>query len=105
MLVVPDVNTMPQILIGTNSLDVLYSNYVERHDCHPQSFLYGYRVVLKVLEVRQKQASTGAFGLIRTQSYTPGVVPAGSTVVVEGQVHMRGAHKVKWAVVEAASVS
>ncbi|TWW73476.1 hypothetical protein D4764_15G0008700 [Takifugu flavidus] len=59
----------------------------------PDSFLYGYRVVLKVLEVRQTQASTGAFGLIKAQSYTPEVVPAGSTVVVEGQVHMRGAHK------------
>ncbi|KAI3351102.1 hypothetical protein L3Q82_005672 [Scortum barcoo] len=89
VLVVPDVNSVPQILIGTNSLDVLYSNYVERHDSHPQSFNSGYRVVLKILEARQKQASTG--------SYTP--------VVVEGQIHMSGAHKEKWAVVEAASMS
>lgn len=54
VLVVPDVNIVPQILIGTNSLDVLYSSCVERNDCRPQSFLPGYRVVLKILEVRKK---------------------------------------------------
>ena len=104
-LVVPDVSSVPQILIGTNSLDVLYSSYVERHDCRPQSFLPGYRVVLKILEVRKKQSSTGALGLIKARSNTPEVVPAGSTAVVEGQVHMSSAHQDKWAVVEAASVS
>lgn len=104
-LVVPDVSSVPQVLIGTNSLDVLYSNYVERHDCCPQSFLPGYRVVLKILEVRQKQAGPGALGLIKAKSHTPEVVPAGSTVVVEGWVHMSAAHKEKWAVVEAASAS
>lgn len=87
-LVVPDVSSVPQVLIGTNSLDVLYSNYVERHYCCPQSFLPGYRVVLKILEVRQKQAGPGALGLIKAKSHTPEVVPAGSTVVVEGWVHM-----------------
>lgn len=104
-LVVPDVSSVPQVLIGTNSLDVLYSNYVERHDCCPQSFLPGYRVVLKILEVRQKQAGPGALGLIKAKSHTPEVVPAGSTVVVKGWVHMSAAHKEKWAVVEAASAS
>ncbi|KAE8287194.1 Retrovirus-related Pol polyprotein from transposon opus Protease [Larimichthys crocea] len=103
VLVVPDVSSVPQILVGTNSLDVLNSNYVERHDCRPQSFLPGYSVVLNILEVRQRQASTGVLGLIKAHSKTPEVVPAGSTVVVEGQVHMSGAHQEKWAVVEAAS--
>lgn len=35
VLVVPDVNHMPQILIGTNSLNVLYSDYVDRNGCRP----------------------------------------------------------------------
>lgn len=105
VLVVPDVGSVPQILIGTNSLDVLYSSYVEEHDRRPQSSLPGYRVVLKILEVRKQQASTGALGLIKAQNNTRQVVPAGSTVAVEGQVHMSGAHKDKWVVVEAASVS
>ena len=105
VLVVPNVNSVPQVLIGTNTLDVLYSSYVEKHDCRPQSSLPGYKVVLKILEVRKKQASTGALGLIRARSNTPEVVPAGGTVVVEGQVHMNGAHQDKWAVVEAAAVS
>ena len=105
VLVVPNVNSVPQVLIGTNTLDVLYSSYVEKHDCRPQSSLPGYKVVLKILEVRKKQASTGALGLIRARSNTPEVVPAGGTVVVEGQVHMNGAHQDKWAVIEAAAVS
>lgn len=105
VLIVPDVNSVPQILIGTNSLDVLYSNYIERHDCCPQSSLPGYSVVLKILEVRQRQASTGNLGLIKARSNAPEVVPAGSTVVVEGQVHLSGAHQEKWAAVEPASVS
>lgn len=102
-LVVPDLDSVPQILIGTNF--VLYSDYIKRHDCHPQSFLPGYIVVLKILEVRQRQASAGALGLIKVQNHTPEVVPAGSTVVVEGQVHVNSNHQEKWAVIEAASVS
>lgn len=46
-LVVSDVSSVPQILIGTNSSDVLYCNYVERHDCRHQSVLSGYRVVVE----------------------------------------------------------
>lgn len=76
VLVVPDVSSVPQILIGTNSLDVLYSSYVEEHDRRPQSSLSGYKVVLKILEVRKQQASTGALGLIKAQNNTRQVVPA-----------------------------
>lgn len=41
-LVVPDVGDMSQILIGTNELDVLYSNYVEKNGCPSESSLRGY---------------------------------------------------------------
>lgn len=74
VLVVPDVNNVPQILISTNSLDVLYSSYVDRNGCRPQSSLPGYRVVLKILEVRQRQASTEAFGWVKVQGNAPEVV-------------------------------
>lgn len=102
VLVVPDVNNAPQILIGTNSLDVLYSNYVDRNGCRPQSSLPG--VVLKILEV-QRQAGTEALGRVKVQGNDPDVVPAGSTVIIDGLVHVSGAHGEKWVAVEAPTAS
>lgn len=104
-LVVPDVNNTPQILIGTNTLDILYSSYVERNECQPQSSLPGYRVVLKILEVRQRQAGTGALGWVKIQGNVPEVVPAGSTVVLDGLVHVSHAHGEKWVAMEAPTES
>ncbi|KAG5276960.1 hypothetical protein AALO_G00111880 [Alosa alosa] len=102
VLVVPDVGSAPQILIGTNSLDVLYSHYVEKHDCCPQSFLPGYKVILKILEARQRQISAGALGWVRVPNNVPEVVSAGSTIVLDGQAHVSGAHGKTLVVVEAA---
>ena len=104
-LVVPDVNEMPQILIGTNTLDVLYSSYIESNECHPQSSLPGYGVVLKILEVRRRRAGTDALGWVKVPSNSPEVVPAGSTVVLDGLIYASGAHGEKWVTVEAPSES
>lgn len=104
-LVVPDMNSVPQVLIGTNSLDVLYSNFVEDHDCRPQSFLPGYKVILKVLEARQRQTSTGVLGCVRMQTEVSAVVPAGQTIVMGGKIHMNSAHADRFVVVEASSKS
>lgn len=105
VLVVPDVSSAPQILIGTNSLDALYSQYVEKHESRPQSFLSGYKVILKILETRQRQMSAGALGWVRMPNTAPEVVPAGSTVVLEGQAHVSGAHEERLVSVEPASGS
>lgn len=53
-----------QILIGTNSLDLLYSSY---HLSNP-SFLpaqHGYRAVLKILELRHKYNQHGSLGFLK----------------------------------------
>lgn len=83
-LVVPDVKDMSQILIGTNSLDVLYSSYLAKNESRPHSTLPGYRVVLQILEVRRWQAGTGASGWVKMKGNAPEVVPEGGTVVLYG---------------------
>ncbi len=63
-------NTRQQVLIGTNTLDFLYSDY-----CHyTPRFLpaqHGYRAVLKIMELRYKYSQDGNLGLIKLQGQTP----------------------------------
>lgn len=63
-LVVPDVRTesYSPLLIGTNTLDVLYEMYSETASETQQPTAYGYRAVLKVLELRQKQGKVETLG-------------------------------------------
>lgn len=91
-LVVPDLMNTPQVLIGTNSLDALYSNYVQQSASFPQSNFHGYRAVQKVLEARYKQASADVVGCIKFKGHVPEVVPAGCTVVLDGHVLVNCPH-------------
>lgn len=78
-LVVPDFETItePLVLIGTNTLDVLYDIYSKAGMTH-QPIPHGYRAVLKILEVRHKQAnSTEPYGVLRLQGRSSQVIPAG----------------------------
>ncbi|KAL1269812.1 hypothetical protein QQF64_032101 [Cirrhinus molitorella] len=47
---------------------------------------YGYRVVLKTLEIRRRQNTTGILGHVRLKSKAPKVLAAGQTVVLGGSV-------------------
>lgn len=104
-LVVPDMTNTPQILIGTNSLDTLYSSYTQENAGSPQASFYGYRAVLKTLKIRQEQACNGNLGRVKVKGNTPEVVPAGSTVVLEGLIHVTGSHTEKWVIIEPPSES
>ena len=107
-LVVLDMTNMPQILIGTNSLDVLYSSYTEKNIGRPQSALNGYKAVLNILEVRQKQASTDAIGWVKVMKVmgnTPEIIPACCTVVLDGLIHVNRAHTEQWVNVKPPSQS
>ena len=56
-LVVPDVKTsLSLLLIGTNTLDLLYEKYLENKLPINYPLPYRYRAVLKILELRHKQA-------------------------------------------------
>lgn len=87
-LVVPDVksHTQPLVLIGTNTLDILYEQQLLAESPQHQPSLFGYRVVLKTLETRRKQNTSGVLGHVRLRGNVPEVMPAGQTVVVKGSV-------------------
>lgn len=106
-LVVPDIQTSSQslLLIGTNTLDVLYEMYSEDKPDNHQPVPYGYRTVLKVLELRQKQCTDGNIGLVRMHGSSPEIVPAGKTVVLEGAVSVKTFHTERSVIMEYPSSS
>lgn len=53
-LVVPD-TSQSLMLIGTNTHDVLFDRYAETDLTNRQPLAYGYKVVFKMNELRQKQ--------------------------------------------------
>lgn len=91
-LVVPDLMNTPQVLIGINSLDALYRDYVQKPAAYPKSSSYGYRAVLKVLEARHKQTCADMVGWVKFKGSTSEVEPTGSTVVLDGHVLVNHPH-------------
>ncbi|KAL7831449.1 hypothetical protein SRHO_G00309520 [Serrasalmus rhombeus] len=85
-LVVPGTTSesQPHVLIGTNTLDVLYETASETAAATPESPLYGYRAVLKILELRQCHHQGSAFGFVKLHDKTPQLISAGQFVVVNG---------------------
>lgn len=105
-LVVPDTraNVQSMLLIGTNTLDLLYDEY-STADTDPRALPYGYRVVLKVMQRRNKQKENSSIGLVRLSGKNPEVVPAGQSCVLEGLVHANCQVTEKWVVMEPPSSS
>lgn len=80
-LVVPNLNTItePLVLIGTNTLDVLYNICSESGVKH-QRIPHGYRAILKVLEVRHNQTThPEPQGVVKSLGKSAEIVPAGKT--------------------------
>lgn len=105
-LVVPDTQTSTQstLLIGTNTLDLVYEGYAVTNRDH-QSIPYGCQVVLKVMQQRNKQKENSSIGLVRLSGKDPEVVPAGQSRVLEGSVHVNSQTSDKWIVIESPSSS
>lgn len=105
-LVVPEVkaNTPSLVLIGTNTMDVMYDIYSGSAPSSHQPAPYGYQAVIKVLELRRRQADDG-HGMVRLQGKSPQVIPAGKTVVLEGIAAAHGFQKEKAVIVEQSSSS
>lgn len=84
-LVVPDVqaNSQPLVLVGTNTMDVLYDIYSNGKSANYQPAHYGYQAVIKVLELRRRQAA-GGHGIVKLPNSNTEVIPAGETIVIEG---------------------
>ena len=104
-LVVPRLRAEEQVLIGTNTLDVLYTDYAQKTPAPPQPTSFGYRAVLKLLQLRQQHAEDGNLGFVRLQGKVPEVVEAGCQVVLNGCISVHGCHTDKWAILEPPSTS
>ncbi|KAI3376241.1 hypothetical protein L3Q82_016745 [Scortum barcoo] len=104
-LVVPDVKTTMEslVLIGTNTLDVLYDIYSRAGEAY-QPVPHGYRAVLKILEVRHKQMmmhdDTAPCGVVRLQGNSAQVITAGEMVVLEGVTSVNGQNNEKSVIIE-----
>ena len=105
-LVVPDVRATSQslVLIGTNTMDVLYDTFSEGDSTNYQPAHYGYQAVIKVLELRRRQASN-SHGMVKLQENKPEVILAGKTVVIEGFAVANDFQNEKTVVVEHSSSS
>ena len=102
VLVVPDIRleTPSPVLIGTNTLDVLYDQYFGGKTTPHQPRQYGYRAVLKTLELRQQQNRDGLVGVVRMLSKTPTIIPACCSVILEGSAKVHSPSADRWVIVE-----
>lgn len=66
-LIVPD-TSQSVMLIGTNTLDVLFDLYSETDLANHQPLPHGYQVVFRVIELRRKQASNDHQGVDARQN-------------------------------------
>lgn len=82
-LLVPDLTStsQPLVLIGTNSLDNLYKDFSQQETRY-FSPTYGYKQVLKILELRQKQNVVGNVGLVRLSENHSQVIPGCQSAVL-----------------------
>ncbi len=105
-LVIPDLPSafQPSLLIGTNTLDELYKDFSQQK---PRYFSpsYGYKQILKILELRQKQGVEGNVGVVRLPEKQSRVIPAGQSTVLCGAASVRGVYPDKWVVIEHPSSS
>ena len=105
-LVVPDTRSSAQstLLIGTNTLDLVYED-CSRANTDLQALPYGCRVVLKVMQQRNKQKVNSSLGLVRLPGKDPMVIPAGQSCVIEALAHVNSQASDRWIVIEPPTLS
>ncbi len=100
-LIVPDMgSTLSSVLTGTNTLDDFYEQYADIAPQNYESLPYGYRVVLKALEIRKRQSVDSSLGEVRLHSRDSETIAAGQAKVLEGSMTCRTSNVVKWVMVE-----
>lgn len=104
-LIVPDSRPNAQVLIGTNTLNSLYSEYTSSKPLYHQPMPQGYRAVLQVLEFMHRQGVCDSLGWVSLNCQVPETIPAGKTVVLEGSVRMSNPVNDRWVIVEAPQTS
>lgn len=92
-----------QVLIGTNALDALLQDDPNCSTFQPLS--YGYRAVLKILQMRHESSTSSRLGCAKMVGKTPEVVPAGQSVILEGMANVSSAYSEKYVFIEQPSLS
>lgn len=100
-LVVPDVRPeiQSQVLIGMNTLEPLYEQYLGSEVSNFKPATHGYRAVLQLLQLKHQQSQGPSEG-VGLLSEVPVAVPASQTVVVEGSVRALTPSAGEWALLE-----
>ncbi|KAK7938327.1 hypothetical protein WMY93_001653 [Mugilogobius chulae] len=98
-LVVPNESPAP-VLIGMNTLEPLYAQYLQSDCTTSQPTSQGYCAVLKLLALRHRYSQEGSVGVIRLSGKTPQTVPAGRTVVLEGLADVKIQSATQYALIE-----
>ena len=101
-LIIPELpsNSQADILVGMNTLDALYKDCSEMQNILYTPHQSGYRDVLKILQIRQKQFTEGNIGLARLPDKNPKTIPAGQSLVLCASVTIKELHTDKWAILE-----
>lgn len=83
-LVVPDVHaaSQPVVLIGTNTLDVLYGTYHDTISEIQPPTSHGYKAVLKVHEQRHQQSRDCTLWLVTMHDKGSQLIPAGQKMLL-----------------------
>lgn len=99
-LIVPDIrsNLDSPVLIGTNALDILYEEHCDDRNPNKLSSVYGYRQIIRVLKLRNREKSSGLIGLTMLKNKVQQVIPAQERVCLEGS--MRTNTTSQYAVIE-----
>lgn len=92
-LVLPDLTS--QILVGTNKLDVLYSKCAHEN---ATTFLSSMVIkqYFKFCKIMWRQACNWPLVYVKLRGISPKVVLTGSTVAMDGYVHLHGPHRDRW---------
>lgn len=85
-LIIPDSRPNAQLLIGTNTLNSLYSEYTSSKSLNNQPILQGYQAVMQVLEFVHRQDVEVNLAWVSLNCRVPQTIPAEKTVVLEESI-------------------
>lgn len=107
-VVVPDIRTNCElpVLIGTNTLDVVYDEHCHEKNPNDLSPVYGFRQILNTLKLRKEVSSTGRVGLMTLKGREQRVIPAQGKMLLEGYDEKQTVNTTdEWVIVEQPSTS
>lgn len=99
-LIVPDLQSNSGVPLLINALDPLFDQYCDESSSPHSSPCHGYNYVLRTLQVRKKQATSGKLGFVRLGGREQEVLPAKQKVLLEGCMHVSSVNTEKYGLLE-----